>query len=316
MTKSSRTVFITSADSHLGHKVAERMLTGEMREYYSKVVAGCVIPDKSKDLTQLGAKVVSYDIGSLESLADAMKGADLLLIIPPGDTRMGSLTTRMMDAGKAAKIPAMVLVSNIAVGSQQATVGKWISMYQDMEKHLKAQDVKEYSILRIAPLQEDLLLYARSIQDTGTLRLPMGDGRVSPIRMIDVADFISRALSGQGPAHEDFPPDRELNGGDEEKGDGRSETMDGKSMSKALSEATGKQVDFKDLSHQDATDLLRKNPMLDQSEWGLMMEVWDLVRARQLADTTPIYQDVMDRPQLSIHGFFRENASNFAPTNM
>lgn len=90
--------------------------------------------------------------------------------------------------------------------------------------------------------------------------------------------------------------------------------MDGKTMARALSEATGKHVEFKDMEHQEAADLLKKNPMLDESEWGLMMEIWDLVRTRQLADSTPTYLDVMGRPQLSIHGFFRENASNFAPT--
>lgn len=226
MTKSessNRTIFITSADSHMGHKVVERMLTGDLRDHFSHVIAGCVIPEKSKDLTTLGAKVVSYDIANLDTLTHAMKDSDLALIIPPGDSRVGALTTRMIDSAKAAKISSVILLSNIAIGSNQTPTGRWLSMYQDMEKHLKAQNFSQYCIIRPSTLQEDLLLYARYIQDTGTLRLPMGDGRISPIRMIDVADFFSRVLSGQGRSEDDNDSGDDDNGdddGDDDDDDG------------------------------------------------------------------------------------------------
>jgi hypothetical protein len=190
-----RSVYVSSADSHIGHELVERLLTGEFRDRFDRITAACVVPNKSKDLANLGARVIPYNYRDPPTLDDGMRGHSILVVIPPAEGGLDEVTRLIIDAGLRNQIPAIVLLSTSAANLGG---GKWLPTYSALEEYVQGSSPGQWAIIRAAPLDEDLLLYSRIVQDTGKLALPMGDGAAAFVRLEDYCQYIVRVLSGFG----------------------------------------------------------------------------------------------------------------------
>ncbi|KAI8870392.1 hypothetical protein GQ42DRAFT_16452 [Ramicandelaber brevisporus] len=102
--KSKPSVFITAGDNYLGYRLAQLMLSPELKDRVGEVTVGSpsvlrtpapenTMPrsngeDLLCELKHLGAKVVAYDAAGVESDVDfrgQLQGTDVAVLIPPFD---------------------------------------------------------------------------------------------------------------------------------------------------------------------------------------------------------------------------------------
>jgi hypothetical protein len=78
-------------------------------------------------------------------------------------------------------------------------------------------------------------------------------------------------------------------------------------------DATGKEITYRNMSRKEQGDVLTANPMLDVSERELMMEVFDEIREGHLGEASRDFAKAMGVDPLGVQGYLRRNAGNFAP---
>lgn len=115
--KMSRSLCITSADGHTGFLIAELCLTDpNFANKLGSVTCLSLHPnaDSCKELTKLGAKIVSHKPGRLRDTVSTLKsiGADTMCLIPPAHQDKFNITVELIEAAKKANIPNVCFLSS------------------------------------------------------------------------------------------------------------------------------------------------------------------------------------------------------------
>jgi uncharacterized protein YbjT (DUF2867 family) len=203
------------------------------------------------------------------------------------------------------KLEALVALSQMTV-SQMDALSMSESHHQRM--HFLSEQVLNWSGLPVVHVRPTLFLdnplfmavAARSIADSGTIRLPFGTGRTSPIAVNDVARVVSAVLTGPGPY---IGRVLELTGP-------RSQDMNG--IAEEYARALGKKVSYADIRPEVwATKVLaaaRLGPYVDDH----LLTVARLHRENRYDRMTTTVEEITGRPAESVEDFVTEHADLFA----
>lgn len=155
--------------------------------------------NRLNDLNIPGGFPVVADIGNMEQVIDATKGAEALLWLVPPALNKPSLKEwyqNVIDAGIAAvqqnKISRVVLVS--ALGASETKNLGTVSYCGEMEA---AFDKLDTNVLALRPgyFMENFILQVKEIQDEGTFSFPFDKEHNIPfISTDDIADVAARYL--------------------------------------------------------------------------------------------------------------------------
>jgi uncharacterized protein YbjT (DUF2867 family) len=161
--------------------------------------------DRARALRALGAQVV---VGDLTQPADAARALDgchrMFFCMGVSPSHLEATVTVVSVAGTLGTLEALVNLSQMTV-SQMTPVSTDESHQQRL--HFLSEQVLDWSpvpVVHIRPtlfLENPLLttLAAGSIAESGTLRLPFGSGRTSPVAAADVARVVATVLEDPGP---------------------------------------------------------------------------------------------------------------------
>lgn len=223
------TIAITGASGHLGHLVINKL---KARTPDADVVALARAPEKAADL---GAPVREADYNKPETLDEALRGVDILLLI--SGTEMGARAAQhrnVIEAAKRAGVKRIVYTSVLRADTSLLNVAE---DHRATEADLKASGVP-YTILRNGWYMEN---YTGSIPGAvagGALLGSAGDGRTSPALRADYAEAAAVALTEEGHAGKTY----ELAG---------DEAFTMRDLAAEVSRQTGKTIVYKNMPAEE-----------------------------------------------------------------
>ncbi|MET8518103.1 NmrA family NAD(P)-binding protein [Streptomyces sp. NPDC005077] len=156
--------------------------------------------DRAAELRALGAEVVIGDLTRPESVAAALKGAGrMYFAMPVSPDHLLAATVVASVAREHGELDALVGLSQMTVSQMTATS---TAESHQQRLHWLAEQVLNWSglpVVHVRPtsfLDNPLFttLAARSIRENGTIALPFGAGRTSPVAVEDVARVVATVL--------------------------------------------------------------------------------------------------------------------------
>jgi uncharacterized protein YbjT (DUF2867 family) len=182
----------------VGRGVAERLL--QRRLPVRAVVRRD--DDRAAELRRMGAEVVVADLTNASDVRRAMRGCRRIYF--GLSIAANYLETTVLNAAVARELgdlEVFVYMSQLTVS--QMSLGPMTESAQQRQQFL-AEKVLDWSglpVVHIRPtvfLQSFILLTAESIKKDGTIRLPFGEGRTSPVDAGDVSDVVVAVLANPG----------------------------------------------------------------------------------------------------------------------
>jgi uncharacterized protein YbjT (DUF2867 family) len=160
---------------------------------------------RAAELRALGAEVVVGDLTRPESVAAALQGVGrMYFAMPVSPDHLLATTVVASVAREHGELAGLVGMSQMTVSQMTATS---TAESRQQRLHWLAEQVLNWSglpVVHIRPtsfLDNPLFttLAARSIQRNGTIALPFGTGRTSPVAVADVARVVATVLRDPAP---------------------------------------------------------------------------------------------------------------------
>jgi uncharacterized protein YbjT (DUF2867 family) len=155
--------------------------------------------DRATELRRLGAEVVIADLTNASDVTRAMTGCKRIYFgLSVAEYYLEATVLNAAVARELGGVEVFVNMSQMTV-SQMSLASMTESSQQ--RQHFLAEKVLSWSglpVVYIRPtvfLQSFLLLTTESVKKDGTIRLPFGDGRTSPVDVRDVADVVAAVLA-------------------------------------------------------------------------------------------------------------------------
>jgi len=178
--------------------------------------------ERAEALRSLGAQVVAGDLTRPHDVARVMDGVGrMLFLMSISPSYLQATATVAIAARAAGAVEALVNMSQMSVS--QMTLANAGDFSEQQRLQWLSEQVLNWSGLPVVHIRPTVFLEnplftavtARSIADTGTIRLPFGDGRTSPVAAVDVArvaatvlqaprDHIGRVYELTGPRSQDM----------------------------------------------------------------------------------------------------------------
>ncbi|HEX6468836.1 MAG TPA: NAD(P)H-binding protein [Streptosporangiaceae bacterium] len=161
--------------------------------------------DRADALRALGADVVVGDLTRPADVARALDGVRRMFFgMSVAPSYLEAAVTVATVARAVADLDILVAMSQLTV-SQMDALSSSESHHQRL--HWLAEQVLDWSELPVVHVRPTVFLdnplftslAARDIADSGTIRLPFGTGRTSPVAAGDVARVITTVLADPGP---------------------------------------------------------------------------------------------------------------------
>ncbi|HUR02566.1 MAG TPA: NAD(P)H-binding protein [Nonomuraea sp.] len=161
--------------------------------------------DRAAELRALGAEVVVGDLTRPESVAAALEGVGrMYFAMPVSPDHLLATTVVATVAREHGELAGLVGMSQMTVSQMTATS---TAESHQQRLHWLAEQVLDWSglpVVHIRPtsfLDNPLFttLAARSIRENGTIALPFGAGRTSPVAVDDVARVVATVLRDPAP---------------------------------------------------------------------------------------------------------------------
>jgi uncharacterized protein YbjT (DUF2867 family) len=161
--------------------------------------------DRAAELRALGAEVVLGDLTRPESVAAALEGVGrMYFAMPVSPDHLLAATVVATVAREHGQLAGLVGMSQMTVSQMTATS---TAESHQQRLHWLAEQVLNWSGLPVVHIRPTVFLdtalfttmAARSIQENGTIALPFGTGRTSPVAVDDVARVVATVLRDPAP---------------------------------------------------------------------------------------------------------------------
>jgi uncharacterized protein YbjT (DUF2867 family) len=195
------TVLVTGAGGVVGRTVAETLLArGEPVRAMTRRD-----DERAERLRLLGAQVLTGDLTNPADVARALGGAGRMFF------GMSVSPAYLEAAATVATVARAVGALDVLVGISQMTVSQMDALSTDASHqqrlHWLSERVLDWSALPVVHVRPTAFLdnplfttlAARSIAEDGSIRLPFGTGRTSPVAVSDVAAVIAAVLTDPAP---------------------------------------------------------------------------------------------------------------------
>ena len=141
--------------------------------------------------------VAEGDMGRPETLGRALEGVDRALMISTADPKLVDTQCAFIDAAKKAGVQHVVKFS--AIGSRESAPSRFrfVRMHLEVERYLEGSGV---AWTHICPSQfmHVYLREARTIAREAAFYLPLGDAKLAPIDVEDIARIAFAILHAEG----------------------------------------------------------------------------------------------------------------------
>jgi len=264
-------IFVTGATGNIGSETAKNL---DKNRFHIKL--GVRDTSKIEKIKDLG-EIVHLDFSKKETLVNAFKGADRVLIVPPSSQDKGQLAVNAVHACKEAGVKFVVLFSVIGASEEKRILFQ--KQFCQAEELLKSSGLK-WCILQAPYFQENVL------STKETLELPLRDGAIPFVSICDLGRTIAAVLCD---------PERHVSKVYRLTGP-KLET--GESICKALSQASGRKIQYKNVEPKEFVKRLQECGLPQWQAGGLAELIEDYACKR--VPTCNDIQQVTGKPARTI----------------
>lgn len=240
----SRKILVTGATGNVGTALLSYLDTTE-----NDVSALTHDESKAQSLRDQGLEVVVGDLSQQDTLGPAVMGVDTIFLLTPPVPEQVSIAS---NAIKAAKIvgnnPRIVRLSVMQASHDAPT--RISRQHAVIEDEIKSSGLP-YTLLRPHYYMQNTLMAAHNVASEGRVYQPFKDGKLGMIDVREIGEVAAKVLTEEG--HE-----------------GKTYTLTGPAsisfydVAGALSEVLDKEVEYVDISLEDAKESLL---IMGFSEW-------------------------------------------------
>ena len=271
------TIVVTGATGHLGHLIVEALLRDGVTP--AEIVAGGRNLGALDDLAAQGVRVATVDYDDPRSLADALAGADTLMLVSASEPGKRVPQHRaVIDAAVAAGVTRIVYTSAPHASTSALVLAP---EHKSTEELIAASGIPA-TILRNGWYTENYAGTARQAAESGTLVSSVGSGVVSSASRKDYADAAAVVLTNPGHEGKTY----ELSGD-------IAWTQD--ELAAAISQVTGKKVVYTPVSAEEHAAILG-SAGLDAGTVGFVTALDANIRDGLIGYTTGDLSRLIARP--------------------
>ncbi|MEY9964426.1 uncharacterized protein YbjT (DUF2867 family) [Streptacidiphilus sp. MAP12-16] len=143
-----------------------------------------------------GLATVGADLLVPGTLAPALDGIETVVLISSADDRMVEAQGNLIEAAVEAGVRHIVKVSGL--GADPDSAFRFGRYHAQVEHHLRAADVSA-TVLRPSQFMQVYYREAPTMLADGTFAQPLGDTRLAPVDVEDVAEIAFAAATGPAP---------------------------------------------------------------------------------------------------------------------
>jgi len=263
--------------------------------------------ERAQALRDRGTQVVVGDLARPSDVANALDGCRRMLFC------MSVSSTYLEAAATVATVARAVGALEVLVNLSQMTVSQMTAVSveesQQQRLHWLSEQVLDWSALPVVHLrptifQENPLfatVVARAVAERGTLPLPFGSGRTSPVAAADVARVAAAVLQDPGPQVGQV---LELTGP-------RSQDMTG--IAEEYSRALGKRVTYVDVPAAEWAARAFAGSELSPHVQEHLTTLARLHRQHRFDRMTDTVASLTGQPARTVEAFVAEHAALFTP---
>ncbi|KAK0755999.1 hypothetical protein N5P37_011276 [Trichoderma harzianum] len=317
----SRNICITAVEGQTGFLIAELLLKeGKFARQISSLTGLALDPSspRAKELTELGGKVVHHQPGRERVMVKALKeiGCDTICLIPPAHRDKLDITLELANAAKKAGVPNVLLISSAGCDYADSKKQPRLREFIEIESAILATKGDAGTplghspcVIRAGFYAENLLLYSEQAKADGVLPLPIGEShKFAPVALGDIAHVAAHVLAGKGKHGFD----------DKHRGQMMIVTgpqlCAGEELAQAASQALGAQIEFENISENEAKRVLASQSESDESEKEFILEYYSLVReGKTNYIATTAFHDVTGAHPTEPDDFFKSYSADFRP---
>jgi NAD(P)H dehydrogenase (quinone) len=280
------TYAVTGATGHLGRLAVDALLRRGVPA--RNVFALVRDPDRAKDLADLGVGVREADYDRPETLEPALEGIERLLLVssPSADDPVGQHTA-VIRAADAADVGFVVYTSILHADDTENVLAP---------KHADTEDVLQGSGLPFAVARNGWYVenYTGRLDEylaRGEIVGASGDGRVSAATRADYAEAAVSLLTGDIADQQGY---WELGG----------PAFSMTELAAAITDVTGTEVTYRDVSPEEFTDILRSAGM-DEGTAGFVAALEASTARGELETDSPALENLLGRAPTSLNDAIR-----------
>lgn len=262
--------------------------------------------ERADHLRALGAQVVVGDLTNPADVARALDGARRMFFsMSVAPSYLEAAVTVATVARAVGALEALVAMSQMTVSQMDAVSTQESHQHR---LHWLSEQVLDWSTLPVVHLRPTAFLdnplfttlAARSIADSGTIRLPFGTGRTSPVAAADVAAVAAEVLEDPRPhlgrVHELTGP--------------RSQDMTG--VAQEYARALGRPVSYVDVPLEEWTGEVLPRAGLSPHVEEHIATMARLHRENRYDRSTRTVEQITGRPAQSVEEFVTRHAGLYA----
>lgn len=273
------TILVTTPNGKVGSEVAQQLIAAG---YDVRIGAHTVEKAQRAFPT---TEVIHFDFADQSSIETALAGVSSLYLAAPGDMPAEPVN-RVVDLAKAAGVTRIVKLS--ASGVEQGD-----SPLRQNEQHIE-QSGLDYTFLRPTWFMQNYSTSNRdSIAGQGAFYEPADDGKTAFIDARDIAAVAVAALTQDGHAGKAYT----LTGG---------EALDRHEVAAALSEATGKPVQYVALTDAQFRDAV--GAFMSPAYVEMLSALYSYVRQGWSSQVSEHVRQVLGRDPISFQQFAHDHA--------
>ena len=263
--------------------------------------------DRAEQLRSLGAEVVIADLLKPEQVLPILQGCRKIFFCTSVSADYLEATMVMAAAVRATTgIELLVNLSQMTVAEMDLT--HTTDSHQHRLQWLSEQALNWSGLpvthLRPTVFQENALFWqlpALEIKKSGTIRMPFGQGRISPVAANDVAEVAVQIL---------LKPDRYVGKSVELTGPS---SVDMSELAKEYSAATGSPVQYVPIQLDHWVEEVFRMVDLPKHVYDHLMVMVKLIAAGWYDRHTDSVQSILGRPAASISSTIKGNPQQFRP---
>lgn len=292
-------ILVTGAAGAVGHAVCSHLLERGFK------VRGMVrtINGRSEELAKRGAEIVAGDLLDLDAAHRAIKGCARVYFGMSVSPTYLEAAVNIAAVAKHHKVEAFVNISQMTV-SQMSIKSTTDSPQQKL--HWLAEQALNWSGLPVVHVRPTafldtffLRLSIESIRKYQQIRLPFGEGKISPIASDDVARVIATVLQA---------PDSHLGKVYELTG-ARSEDMN--AIAAEFSRALGQTISYVDVPWEPWHKALQDSGMVTPHILAHLSTMALLIQQNRYDRLTTDVELLSKRPPLSVFEFVQQHAQMY-----
>jgi NAD(P)H dehydrogenase (quinone) len=221
-------ILVTGATGHLGNQIVENLLTQISPSEIAVLVRS---EEKAKELKEKGVQIRIGDYTNPNSLAEAYKEVEKLILISSNDfnDRFGQ-HKNAIDASKQAGVKHILYTSMSINDIETSPLKGFLEDHYQTEDYIK-QNGFIYTMLQHSLYADVIPMFiGEQVLDTGVF-FPAGDGRVAYASRTDLAEAISKIVVSDAFENQSLPLTN-------------TENYSYADVAKILTELSGKEVEY------------------------------------------------------------------------